>query len=72
MRQILAEGINGNDLAWSSDSRYIYASKPKGDMPQIVRVSPNRGAVESVLNLSSLNGLSSNVSDGERQRNLFN
>lgn len=49
----LATGVNGNDLSWSADSQYIFASRPSGDNPQIVRISISNGHVEEAVDLSS-------------------
>ena len=35
----LAGGVNGNDLAWSRDSRSIYASRPEGEQPELLRIA---------------------------------
>ena len=48
----LADGINGNDLSWSADSRHVFASIPNGDKPKIVRVSLG-GQVKTAVDLSS-------------------
>jgi len=49
----LADGINGNDLSWSPDSQYLYASRPAGDQPEILRVSLQNAKLETVVDLRS-------------------
>jgi dipeptidyl aminopeptidase/acylaminoacyl peptidase len=57
----LAEGINGNDLSWSADSRTIYSSRPSGDKPEILRISLSDGKVVSAVDLSTFDKLAGNV-----------
>lgn len=52
----LADGINGNDLAWAPDSRAVYASRPDGDQPAILRI-PLEGVPETVLDLRDFSRL---------------
>src|SRR6266568_334856 len=47
----LADGINGNDLSWSKDSRYIYAARPAGNQPEILRISLKDGKTETAVDL---------------------
>lgn len=47
----LADGVTGDDLAWSPDSHFVYASRPVGDTPAILRVSLS-GEVSVALDLS--------------------
>jgi Tol biopolymer transport system component len=54
----VADGVNGNDLSWSADSKYILASKPAGDHPQILRISVEHGTVVTAFDLSSFVKLS--------------
>jgi Tol biopolymer transport system component len=49
----LADEVNGNDLSWSSDSRYLFASEPSGNRPRILRVSVKDGTVDTAVDLSS-------------------
>ena len=42
----LAGGVNGNDLAWSRDSRSIYASRPEGEQPELLRISVESGKAD--------------------------
>ncbi|HUY85701.1 MAG TPA: hypothetical protein VMU77_01200, partial [Acidimicrobiales bacterium] len=49
----IADGINGNDLCWSADSKFLYASNPNVSRPEILRISIQSGKVEPVVELSS-------------------
>ena len=49
----LAEGINGNDVSWSSDSRYVYTKSSINGPMEILRVAVDGGTVQAVLNLDS-------------------
>ena len=49
----LAEGTNGNDLGWSSDSRYVYTKSSMNGPTEILRVAVSGGPVQTVLNLDS-------------------
>jgi Tol biopolymer transport system component len=53
----LADGANGNDLAWSPDSRTVYASRPNGDRPEVIRISVHTGKVEHAVDLSDFSKL---------------
>lgn len=48
----IAENINGNDLEWSDDSKYLFAIRPIGKKPQILRISMADGSIEPVADLS--------------------
>ncbi len=56
----LADAIDGNDLNWSNDSRFIYASC-LGGHSRIVRIPLVGGKVETVVDLRSRN--TSNLSE---------
>ncbi|UWZ85251.1 hypothetical protein [Occallatibacter riparius] len=58
--KILADGVNGNDLAWSPDSLAIYASRPDGVRPAVLRVSVS-GEVQEALDLSPWTRLTGRV-----------
>lgn len=49
----ITDGINGDDLSWSSDSKYLYASKPNGEKPEILRIAIPSDKIEPVVELSS-------------------
>lgn len=51
--QRVAENVSGNDLCWSSDSRYLYASNPVGERPSIMRISVSAPQSISNVDLSS-------------------
>jgi Tol biopolymer transport system component len=57
----LTGDVNGNDLVWSADSRYLYASKPSGDQPEIVRISLKTTKVETAVDLRSLTALTGHI-----------
>lgn len=57
----LAEGVNGNDLSWSADSRYIYASKPAGSPPEILRISLKDAKAETAVDLRSFAALTGRI-----------
>jgi hypothetical protein len=60
--RLLAEGINGDDLAWSADSRTLYASRPVGDRPDVVSISLTSGSLKSIVDLSDFSKLTGRVS----------
>jgi Tol biopolymer transport system component len=51
--RVLAEGINWNDMSWSSDSRFIYTKSSMSGQAKILRVPVGGGTVQTVLNLGS-------------------
>jgi len=57
----LADGVNGNDLSWSADSRYLYASRPVGNWPEILRVSVKDASVETAVDLRSFTALTGHI-----------
>jgi Tol biopolymer transport system component len=57
----LAGGVNGNDLAWASDSRSLYASSPDGRRPVLLRIAVESGKAEPVVNLSDFSKLNGRV-----------
>lgn len=57
----LADGVNGNDLAWAPKSDFIYASKPEGDRPQVIRISLRDGKAEPAVDLTSFSKLTGHV-----------
>ena len=46
----LADGINGTDLSWSSDSNFLYTNLPGNDA-RIVRISIADGRIEPVVDI---------------------
>jgi Tol biopolymer transport system component len=58
----LADGINGDDLAWSADSHALYASRPVGDRPAVVRISLKDGKTEAAVDLSDFSKLTGQIS----------
>jgi Tol biopolymer transport system component len=58
----LAEGINGNDLTWSGDSRSLYASRTVGDKPEIVQIQLVDRKLDSIVDLSDFGKLTGRVS----------
>ena len=59
--QKLADDVRGDDLAWSRDSRYLYASKPTGNRPEIIRIAIPNGKVDAAVDLSSLSKLKGRI-----------
>ena len=59
--QKVTDGIKGNDLAWSGDSRFLYASNPIGDRPEIIRIDIENANVEPAVDSSSLSKLAGNI-----------
>ncbi len=57
----LADGVNGNDLAWAADSSAVYASKPGGDRPEVIRIFLGDGHAEPAVDLSSFSKLSGGI-----------
>jgi len=49
----LADGINGNDVSWSSDSKFVYTKTSMSGETEILRVAVDGGAPQTVLNLDS-------------------
>ncbi len=57
----LADGVNGNDLAWSRDSRSIYGSRPEGEQPELLRISVESGKADPVVDLSDFSKLNGRI-----------
>jgi Tol biopolymer transport system component len=57
----VADGVNGNDLSWSADSQYLYASRPAGNQPEILRISVSDAKVETAVDLRSFTALSGQI-----------
>jgi Tol biopolymer transport system component len=57
----LANDVNGNDLSWSADSEYIYASRPAGNQPEILRISVKDAKVETAVDLRPFTALSGQI-----------
>lgn len=57
----IADGVNGNDLAWAADSQALYASRPNGDRPEVVRINLFDGKVEPAVDLSDFSKLSGRI-----------
>jgi Tol biopolymer transport system component len=57
----LADDVNGNDLSWSADSHYLYASRPAGNQPEILRISVNDAKVETAVDLRSFTALTGRI-----------
>ena len=49
----LSGSIDGNDVSWSADSRWVYSRTSVRGQPEIVRVAAEGGAVHPVLNLDA-------------------
>ena len=57
----IADGANGNDLAWAPDSHTIYASHPNGDRPDVIQISIDDGRLEPAVDLSDFSKLSGRI-----------
>jgi Tol biopolymer transport system component len=57
----LVDGVNGNDLNWSVDSRYLYASRSAGGRPEILRVSLADSTAETEVDLRSFAVLTGHI-----------
>jgi Tol biopolymer transport system component len=57
----IADGANGNDLAWAPDSHAVYASHPNGARPDVIRISIDDGRVEPAVDLSDFSKLSGRI-----------
>lgn len=57
----LADGITGNDISWSADSRFIYTNRPSGTKPALLRISVPQGKVETEVELAVLNKLNGKI-----------
>ena len=57
----LVDGVNGNDLNWSVDSRYLYASRSAGGHPEILRVSLADSTAETEVDLRSFAVLTGHI-----------
>jgi hypothetical protein len=53
--------VNGNDLAWSRDSRSIYASRPEGEQPELLRIAVESGKADPVVDLSDFSKLNGRI-----------
>ena len=53
----IAGPIDGDDLSWSHNSKYVYGFRQWGDGPAVYRVSISGGLVEQVANLKELRSL---------------
>ena len=47
----LAEGVNGDDVNWTRDSRFIFVDSPIGDKPVVKKVDVKTGGVAEVVSL---------------------
>ncbi len=57
----LAGAVTGNDLNWSADSKYLYASNPNEDRPNIIRISAADGTEQVAANFSSFKGMTGRI-----------
>jgi Tol biopolymer transport system component len=60
--QALAGSVNGDNVSWSSDSRYIYVDSPRDKKPVVERVRIRDGWREPVVSLGSLQKISGALS----------
>ena len=59
--RMLADNVNGNDLSWSADSQYLYASRPAGNQPEIMRISLRSSKAETAIDLRSFSALTGQI-----------
>lgn len=57
----LADGVNGNDVAWAPNSTAVYASKPDGDRPEVVRIALSDDKAEPAVDLTSFSKLAGRI-----------
>lgn len=57
----LADGVTGNDLSWSADSRSLYANNPNGDRPYVIQVSLADGSVKPAVDLSAFKSMTGRI-----------
>ncbi len=57
----LAGGLNGNDLNWSRDSRFLYANREYGNQPAILKVPVEGGTPQTVVSLAELTRLPGHI-----------
>jgi Tol biopolymer transport system component len=57
----LADGVTGNGLSWSADSRSLYASNPNGDRPYVIQVSLADGSVKPAVDLSAFKSMTGRI-----------
>jgi Tol biopolymer transport system component len=57
----LVDNVNGNDLSWSVDSQYLYASRPAGNQPEILRISLKNSKAETAVDLRSFSALTGQI-----------
>lgn len=57
----IAHNIDGNDLAWSMDSQFLYASNPSSKRPQVMRIPLHGGKMTAAVDLSDFSKLSGRV-----------
>jgi len=50
----LASSVNGDDINWTHDSRYVLVDSPQGEKPVIDRIRVADGRRSTVVNLASL------------------
>lgn len=51
--RLLSDGINGNDVSWSSDSQFVYTKSTMTGHAEILRVATHGGPLQVVFNLDS-------------------
>lgn len=57
----LADDVNGNDLAWAPDSRAVYASKPDGARPEVIRISLSNNKADPAVDLTNFSKLAGRI-----------
>jgi Tol biopolymer transport system component len=57
----IADGVNGNDIAWSANSQTLYASRPNGKRPEVIQIGIRDGTVAPAVDLSDYGKLSGRI-----------
>ncbi|HEY0797418.1 MAG TPA: hypothetical protein VGD64_16715 [Acidisarcina sp.] len=59
--RVLATDSNGNDVSWSTDSKFVYTNRTSDKRTEIIRVPATGGEAENVVSLDFLGRLSGHL-----------